>query len=178
MSFAITPATVPTLPVVGSEDQFPIRRIYCVGRNYADHAREMGHDPDREEPFFFQKNPDNLMPLGGDFPYPPMTENLHHEMELVVALGSGGYNIPEDQALDCVFGYAAGLDMTRRDRQGEAKKAGRPWEVGKAFEHSAPCSAIMPSSEIGHPGTGRLVLEVNGEVRQDADLSHLIWNVP
>jgi len=178
MSFAIPPASVPTLPIVGSEDQFPIRRIYCVGRNYAAHAREMGHDPDREEPFFFQKNPDNVMPLGGDFPYPPMTENLHHEMELVVALGGGGYNIPEDKALDCVFGYAAGLDMTRRDRQGEAKKAGRPWEVGKAFEHSAPCSAIVPASEIGHPATGKLLLEVNGEVRQDADLSQLIWNVP
>lgn len=178
MSYVIPSAAPVVLPVVGGDDLFPVRRIYCVGRNYADHAREMGHDPDREEPFFFQKNPDNLMPGGGDFPYPGRTANLHHEMEFVVALIAGGENISVESALDCVFGYAAGLDMTRRDLQGEAKDKGRPWEVGKAFEHSAPCSAIAPAAQIGHPSSGRIRLEVNGEVRQDGDLDQLIWNVP
>ena len=177
MSYVIPAPAVVTLPVRGSDDEFPVHRIYCVGRNYAAHAREMGHDPDRDAPFFFQKNPDNLLVGGGDFPYPSQTSDLHHEMELVVALKSGGDDIPEDKALDCVFGYAAGLDMTRRDLQGAAKKAGRPWEVGKAFEHSAPCAELVPASEIGHPASGRIHLEVNGELRQEGDLSQLIWNV-
>jgi len=177
MSYVIPAPAVVSLPVRGSEDEFPIHRIYCVGRNYAAHAREMGHDPDREAPFFFQKNPDNLLIGGGDFPYPSQTSDLHHEMELVVALSSGGDNIAEGDALDCVFGYAAGLDMTRRDLQGAAKKAGRPWEVGKAFENSAPCSVLVPASEIGHPASGRIHLDVNGELRQDGDLNQLIWNV-
>jgi len=177
MSYVIPAPAVVCLPVRGSEDEFPIHRIYCVGRNYAAHAREMGHDPDREAPFFFQKNPDNLLIGGGDFPYPSQTSDLHHEMELVVALSSGGDNIAEEKALDCVFGYAAGLDMTRRDLQGAAKKAGRPWEVGKAFENSAPCSELVPASEIGQPASGRIHLDVNGELRQDGDLNQLIWNV-
>jgi fumarylpyruvate hydrolase len=177
MAFVIPAPAQATLPVVGSDDEFPIHRIYCVGRNYAAHAREMGHDPDREEPFFFMKSADTVMPGGGDFPYPAKSEDVHHEMELVVALKSGGDNIPEDKALDCVFGYGAGLDMTRRDLQSQMKQAGRPWEIGKAFEFSAPCSALNPASAIGHPGTGRICLEVNGEVRQDGDLNQLIWNV-
>ena len=178
MSYVVPAPAVVALPVRGGADEFPVHRIYCVGRNYAAHTREMGHDPDREAPFFFQKNPDNLMPGGGDFPYPSRTADLHHEMELVVALKSGGDDIAEARALDCVFGYAAGLDMTRRDLQGAAKKAGRPWEVGKAFEHSAPCSALAPAAEIGHPASGRIHLEVNGELRQEGDLDQLIWNVP
>jgi fumarylpyruvate hydrolase len=177
MSYVFPAPAVVSLPVRGSDDEFPVHRIYCVGRNYAAHTREMGHDPDRDAPFFFQKNPDNLLPRGGDFPYPSQTSNLHHEMELVAALQSGGDDIPEERALDCVFGYAAGLDMTRRDLQGEAKKAGRPWEVGKAFEHSAPCSELVRAADIGHPASGRIHLEVNGELRQEGDLSQLIWNV-
>ena len=181
MAYVIPAPAVPSLPVVGSDDEFPVHRIYCVGRNYADHAREMGHDPDREEPFFFMKSPDCLVPgakgRSVDFPYPSKTSDVHHEMELVVALKSGGDNIAEDQALDCVFGYAAGLDMTRRDLQGEMKKAGRPWEIGKSFENSAPCSAINPASAIGHPANARIHLEVNSEVRQDGNINQLIWNV-
>ena len=177
MAYVIPAPIQATLPVVGSDDQFPIHRIYCVGRNYAAHSREMGGDPDREEPFFFMKSADTVLPGGGDFPYPAKSNDVHHEMELVVALKSGGDNIPQDQALDCIFGYGAGLDMTRRDLQGQMKKAGRPWEIGKAFENSAPCSALNPASSIGHPGNGRIWLEVNGEVRQDGDLNQLIWNV-
>ena len=177
MAYVIPAPIQATLPVVGSDDQFPIHRIYCVGRNYAAHSREMGGDPDREEPFFFMKSADTVLPGGGDFPYPAKSNDVHHEMELVVALKSGGDNIPQDQALDCIFGYGAGLDMPRRDLQGQMKKAGRPWEIGKAFENSAPCSALNPASSIGHPGNGRIWLEVNGEVRQDGDLNQLIWNV-
>lgn len=155
-----------------------MHRIYCVGRNYAAHAIEMGHDPDREAPFFFQKNPDTLVPDGGEFPYPDKSGDVHYELELVVALACGGKDIPQDRALDCVYGYAVGLDMTRRDLQGEAKKMGRPWEVGKAFDHSAPCSAIVPADVIGHPTSGRVWLEVNGELRQEGDLNQMIWKVP
>ena len=178
MSFVIAPPETVSLPVAGEAGRFPVHRIYCVGRNYADHAIEMGGDPDKEPPFFFQKNPDNLIAGGGDFPYPDRSEDVHHEIELVVALGTGGKNIALDRALDCVYGYAVGLDMTRRDLQGAAKKLGRPWEVGKAFDHSAPCSAIMPAARIGHPTAGSIRLEVNGEKRQDGDLSQLIWKVP
>jgi fumarylpyruvate hydrolase len=155
-----------------------VHRIYCVGRNYAAHAIEMGHDPTREEPFFFQKNPDNLVIEGGDFPYPDKSNEVHHEIELVVALAGGGTKIPLESALDCVYGYAVGLDMTRRDLQAECKKAGRPWEIGKAFEHSAPCGEIVPASEIGHPDQGAIWLKVNGEMRQEGDLNQLIWKVP
>ncbi len=177
MAHVITTPAAPQLPVAGTDDTFPIHRIYCVGRNYADHAREMGHDPDRDPPFFFQKNPDTIVADGGEFPYPDKSEDVHFELELVVALGRGGKDIPEDQAIDCIYGYAVGLDMTRRDLQGEAKKMGRPWEVGKAFEFAAPCSALKPAAEIGHPDAGRIWLEVNGEVRQNGDLNQLIWSV-
>ncbi|GIK98316.1 MAG: fumarylacetoacetase [Alphaproteobacteria bacterium] len=176
--YAFPPLPLPALSVRGTDELMPVHRIYCVGRNYAEHAREMGHDPDREPPFFFQKNPDNLVPDGGEFPYPPLSHDVHHELEMVVALREGGRDIPVERALDHVFGYAVGLDMTRRDLQGEAKKLGRPWEVGKAFEHSAPCSAVVRASEIGHPDKGRVWLEVNGETRQSGDLSQLIWKVP
>jgi fumarylpyruvate hydrolase len=166
------------VPVRGTDAVFPVHRIYCVGRNYAAHTIEMGGDPNREEPFFFQKNPDNLLLGGADFPYPPKSNDVHHEIEMVVALGKGGKDIPVDKALDCVYGYAVALDMTRRDLQGECKKAGRPWEIGKAFEHSAPCSDIVPASEIGHPTDGAIWLKVNGEIRQTGDLNHMIWKVP
>ncbi len=169
---------VPSLAVRGSDRRFPVHRIYCVGRNYAAHAVEMGHDPDREPPFFFQKSPDNLLPGGSDFPYPDKTEDLHYELELVVALASGGKDIPRGRALECVFGYAVGLDMTRRDLQGQAKKMGRPWEVGKAFDSSAPCSDIVPAQTLGHPDAGAVWLKVNGEIRQNGDLDQMIWKVP
>lgn len=178
MSYVITAPAVTALPVDGTDDRFPVHRIYCVGRNYADHAREMGADPDREPPFFFMKPNDAVLPAGEDFPYPAQTSNVHHEIELVVALKSGGADIPLDQALDHVFGYAVGLDMTRRDLQSQAKDTGRPWEAGKSFEHSAPCGPIVPADKIGHPSSGRIWLDVNGKTVQQADLQDLIWNVP
>jgi len=156
---------------------FPVHRIYCVGRNYADHALEMGGDPVREPPFFFQKNPDSLVPDGGVFPYPGRSVDVQYEIELVVALGEGGSSIPLDRALDRVFGYAVGIDMTRRDLQAEAKRQGRPWEVGKAFERAAPCSALVPASVTGHPRRGAIRLAVGGEVRQQGDLAQMIWSV-
>ena len=165
------------LPVLDSQDVFPVHRIYCVGRNYAAHAVEMGHDPDREAPFFFQKNPDNLL-LDDIFTYPPLSEDVQHEIELVVGLQSGGSDIAPERALDSVFGYAVGLDMTRRDLQGEMKRQGRPWEIGKAFEQSAPCSAIAPAQRIGHPQTGAIRLSKNGALSQSGDLSQMIWKVP
>jgi len=171
------PATV-SVGVVGDSARYPVRRIYCVGRNYAEHAREMGHDPDRELPFFFQKNPDNLVLNNQDFPYPTMTSNLHHEIELVVAMGQGGRDISAANALAHVYGYALGIDLTRRDLQNEAKKTGRPWEIGKAFEHSAPMTDITPATKSGHLSKGAIWLKVNGEVRQQSDLTQLIWNIP
>jgi fumarylpyruvate hydrolase len=175
--YVVQPAAVATLPVQGSDKVFPIHRIYCVGRNYAEHAIEMGHDPSKEPPFFFQKNPDNIV-TDGKFPYPSATSDVHHEIEMVVALSKGGTDIPVEAALDHVFGYGVGLDMTRRDLQGEAKKLGRPWEVGKAFEASAPCGPLVPASEIGHPTSGAVTLKVNAEIRQQGDLNQLIWKVP
>lgn len=166
------------VPVEGSAACFPVHRIYCVGRNYAAHAIEMGHDPNRESPFFFQKNPDNILLGGADFPYPARSNNVHHEIELVVALSRGGRDLPLENAMDCVFGYAVGLDMTRRDLQEECKKAGRPWEIGKAFEHSAPMTSIVPASKIGHPSSGAVWLKVNGEFRQQGDINQMIWKVP
>lgn len=163
------------VPVEGG-GRFPVRRIFCVGRNYAAHAREMGHDPDREAPFFFMKPADSLVIDGADMPYPTMTTDLHHEMELVVGLKSGGVDIAESDALGCVWGYAAGLDMTRRDLQGEAKKQGRPWDMGKGFDMSAPIGAMVPAAGFD-PTTGALELRVNGVVRQSSDLSKLIWSV-
>lgn len=178
MEYVIPFAGVTTIEVAGTDQRYPVRRIYLVGRNYAEHAREMGYDPDRDPPFFFQKPADVLLPSGSDFPYPVKSEDVHHEIELVAALGKGGADIAEGDALDHVYGYAAGIDMTRRDLQGAAKKMGRPWEVGKAFEHSAPIGPLAPASKIGHPDRGRIWLEVNGELRQEGDLSQLIWNVP
>lgn len=176
--FVVEPAPVVSVAVRGSVARFPVRRVYCVGRNYAEHTREMGHDPDRELPFFFQKNPDNLVLDNGDFPYPSMTSNVHHEVEMVVAIGKGGSDISVDKALDHVYGYALGLDMTRRDLQNEAKKTGRPWEIGKAFEHSAPMTDIVTADKVGHLAKGTIWLKVNGEVKQQGDLDQLIWNVP
>jgi fumarylpyruvate hydrolase len=176
-NYVFPPPAVPALPVAGSDQIFPVRRLYCVGRNYAEHAIEMGHDPNREPPFFFQKNPDSLV-LDGQFPYPAASSDVHFEIELVVALKSGGSDIPAERAMDCVYGYAVGLDMTRRDLQGEAKKLGRPWEVGKSFEASAPCGPIVPASQIGHPTNGAVWLDVNGKRRQTGDLSQLIWKIP
>ncbi|MFG1180413.1 fumarylacetoacetate hydrolase family protein [Xanthobacter versatilis] len=178
VSYVFAPPAVPTLPIVGSDDHFPVHRIYCVGRNFADHAVEMGHDPNKEPPFFFQKNPDTLVPHGATIAYPKMSQDVHHEIELVVALKAGGEDIPLERALDCVFGYAVGLDLTRRDLQGEAKKLGRPWEVGKAFEEAAPCSALVPATTIGHPDAGRIFLKINGAVKQEGNLNQMIWKVP
>lgn len=178
MEYVIAAPGIPSLAVTGTKARFPVNRIYCVGRNYADHAREMGHDPNREPPFFFMKPAGAILTDNADFPYPSATKDVHHEMELVVAIGKGGADIPAAQALDHVYGYAVGLDMTRRDLQGEAKKMGRPWDTGKAFDHSAPCSAVVAAAKIGHPGKGRIWLKVNGETRQEGDLSQLIWNIP
>ncbi|RUU10989.1 MAG: FAA hydrolase family protein [Mesorhizobium sp.] len=176
-SYVIEPTAIPSIPVAGTDKMFPVHRVYCVGRNYAAHAVEMGHDPNKEPPFFFQKNPDNLN-VSGEFPYPPASNDVHHEIEMVVALKSGGTDIPVEKALDCVFGYGVGLDMTRRDLQGKAKDMGRPWEVGKAFEASAPCTPLVPASSIGHPTQGAIWLDVNGERKQTGDLNQMIWKVP
>ncbi len=162
------------VPVSGG-GLFPVRRVYCVGRNYAEHAREMGHDPDREAPFFFMKPADAVLTGGADMPYPPMTQDLHHEMELVVALGVPGADIRAEDAMRHVWGYAAGLDMTRRDLQGEAKKAGRPWDMGKGFDHSAPVGDMVRAAGVA---PGRIELRVNGTVRQSSDVSKLIWSIP
>lgn len=178
MNYAIEFPGTPTLPIVESNQVFPVGRIYCVGRNYAEHAREMGHDPEREPPFFFMKPADAIVPSGATLPFPQVTKDLHHEIEMVVAIGKGGSNIPVDKALDHVFGYGVGLDMTRRDLQGEAKKMGRPWEMGKAFDNSAPCTALKPVAMIGHPAKGAIWLKVNGAVKQKGDLAEMIWNVP
>lgn len=174
--FVITPPAIVAVPVKGG-GLFPVRRIYCVGRNYAEHAREMGHDPEREPPFFFAKPADAIVTGGADVPYPPLTQNLHHEVELVVAIGEGGADIPAVEALSHIFGYAVGLDLTRRDLQQEARKAGRPWDMGKGFDHSAPIGEITPASAIGHPDRAPIVLRVNGEVRQSADIADMIWSV-
>jgi fumarylpyruvate hydrolase len=177
-ALVITAPELATLAVRGSDARFPVHRVYCVGRNYAAHAVEMGHDPDKEPPFFFQKNPSNVYSDSQDFPYPPGSSDVHHEIELVVALSKGGRDIPLEAAMDCVWGYGVGLDMTRRDLQGEAKKLGRPWEVGKAFERSAPCSPLVPAAEIGHPERGAIWLKINGETRQEGDLAQMIWKTP
>jgi fumarylpyruvate hydrolase len=158
--------------------RFPVRRIYCVGRNYAAHTVEMGGDPTREEPFFFMKPADCLVEDGQVLPYPPLTSELHHEVELVVALARGGVEIPVEQALDHVFGYAVGIDLTRRDLQQQAKDKRRPWDAGKGFLHSAPCGALRAAEGFGHPAEGAIRLEVNGAPRQDGDLAQMIWKVP
>jgi fumarylpyruvate hydrolase len=177
VDYVIPPPAIASVPVAGG-GAFPVRRVFCVGRNYADHAREMGSDPDREPPFFFMKPADALLTGDADMPYPPQSADLHHEMELVVALGSGGADIAEADALRHVWGYAAGLDMTRRDLQGQAKKEGKPWDMGKGFDHSAPIGLMAPAEKIGHPADAAIVLKVNGKVRQSSDLKHLIWSIP
>lgn len=173
--FVVAPPAPVALAVVGTDKLFAVRRIYCVGRNYAAHAVEMGHDPDKEPPFFFQKNPDNILPEGEGFPYPSQSTDVHFEVELVIALKTGGSDITQDQALDTIFGYGVGLDMTRRDLQSEAKDLRRPWEAGKAFDHSAPCGPIVPAAECGHLGQGAIWVDVNGERRQTGDLNQMIW---
>lgn len=168
------------LPIVGSPDFFPVRRVYCVGRNYAAHAREMGANPDREPPFFFMKPADALQIVGAEpaqHPYPPHTENYHFEIEMVVALGRGGRDIPVEQALDHVYGYAVGLDMTRRDLQDDAKALRRPWDLGKAADASGPIGPLHPVAAVGHPESGAITLAVDGQVRQSGDLSEMIWSV-
>jgi fumarylpyruvate hydrolase len=175
--FVIAPATTPTVPVDNTAARFPVRRIFCVGRNYADHAREMGHDPDREPPFFFTKPADAVLTDGADMPYPPATENLHFEAELVVALGSGGVDIAPSDATPLIWGYAAGNDFTRRDMQAQAKKMGRPWDMSKGFDLSAACGAIHPIDQTGLMEQGRMQLLVNGEIKQDTCLSQMIWPV-
>ncbi|TBW35372.1 FAA hydrolase family protein [Siculibacillus lacustris] len=175
--FVVAPPSISSVAVVGG-GRFPVRRIFCVGRNYAEHAREMGGDPDREPPFFFSKPADAIVVDGADMPYPPLTSSLHFEIELVVAIGKGGVAIPVAAATEHVFGYAVGLDMTRRDLQAEAKKTGRPWDMAKAFDHSAPIGPIRRADEIGHPTRGAIVLRVDGTTRQSGDLSELIWSIP
>jgi fumarylpyruvate hydrolase len=176
--YVFAPPPAPAIAVRGSSALFPARRVYCVGRNYAAHAVEMGHDPDREPPFFFMKTPDALLGDGGVFPYPPATSDVHYEVEMVVALSGGGRDIAEEDAQGLVFGYGVGIDFTRRDLQAEAKKLARPWDVGKAFDHAAPCGPLARASEIGHPTKGAVTLDVNGVRRQTGDLDQLIWTVP
>jgi len=178
MPFVIPPVSQPSVEVTGTDDRFPVHRIYCVGRNYAKHAREMGMDPDREPPFFFSKPADALVANGTPVPYPSRTSNLHHEIELVVAIGSGGCDISLANASAHVFGYAVGLDLTRRDLQFAARDQGRPWDVAKGFDCSAPVAAIRPASDMGHIERAAIWLEVNGEGRQRANLSEMIWSVP
>ncbi len=174
--FVIAPPVPPAIPVEGG-GAFPVRRIFCVGRNYAEHVREMGGNPEREAPFFFTKPADAVLTGGADMPYPPQTANLHHEMELVVAIATGGADIAVAQALGHVWGYAAGLDMTRRDLQSEAKKAGRPWDMAKGFDHSAPIGTLIPAARLPEPTHGTIALRVNGTLRQSSDLSQMIWSV-
>jgi fumarylpyruvate hydrolase len=175
--YAIPAPPIPSLPVAGTGLRYPVRRIYCVGRNYVAHIKEMGND-EKLPPLFFAKAPDMIVESGSTIPYPIFTQNYQHEIELVVAMKSGGSKIPAESALDHVYGYAVGMDMTRRDVQQAAAKAGRPWEVGKSFDQSAPCGAIYPVSAVGHISTGRIRLSVNGAVKQDSDIGLLIWDVP
>jgi fumarylpyruvate hydrolase len=176
-SFVVPAPPQASIAVAGESKSLPVRRIWCVGRNYLEHIREMGND-ERAPPFFFAKHADMVVADGATIPYPPLTKDFHHEVELVVALKSGGRNIPADQALDHVYGYAVGIDLTRRDLQGAAKKKERPWEIGKSFDHSAPCGALQPAAKIGHPAKGKIWLSVNGAEKQKGDLTELIWSVP
>jgi len=177
--YLFEPAPIHALPVAGSDALYPVHRIYCVGRNYAAHAREMGKDPDRDPPFYFMKPAIALSVAAPSttVPYPPQTSNYHHEIELVVAIGKGGRDIPLEQALEHVYGYAVGLDMTRRDLQLKAREQGRPWELGKSFAESAPIGPIHTASEVGHLASGHISVSVDGETRQSSDLSKLIWSV-
>lgn len=176
--YVLPPPPVASVAVQGAAARFPVRRILCVGRNYAAHAREMGQDPEREPPFFFSKPADAVVDTGADIPYPSMTHDLHHEIELVVAIAEGGADIAVDQALAHVFGYGVGVDLTRRDLQAQAKDKGRPWDFAKGFDRSAPMGPLAPVSRIGHPSQAAIHLSVNGEMRQSADISDMIWSVP
>ncbi len=177
MNYVFPPAPQVVLPIVGRDAVFPVRRVYCVGQNYSDHSVEMGVDT-REPPFFFSKPVDALVPGGGEVAYPPMTENYQHEIELVIVIGKGGTNISTEQALDHVFGYAVGFDLTRRDLQNRAKEKKQPWEMGKGMDQGAPISAIQPVESVGHPAKGSITLKVNGELRQNGDISRMTWKVP
>lgn len=177
MSFVVPAWELPSLPVAGGADRFPVRRIYCIGRNYAAHAREMGAD-ERDPPFFFMKPADAIVQNGSTIPYPVATEDYHYEGELVAAIGKGGADISVEDANDHVYGYGVGLDMTRRDLQMVARNMGRPWDMGKGFDQSAPCSEIYPASAVGHPSAGAIWLKVNGETRQQGDIADMIWNTP
>ena len=176
MSYVIPAPQQASIPVAGESKSFPVRRIWCVGRNYLEHIREMGND-ERAPPFFFAKHPDMIEPDGATIPYPPLTRDLHHEVELIVALKSGGLNIPADKALDHVYGYALGLDMTRRDLQNGMAAEKKPWEIGKSFDHAAVIGSIHPVSKIGHLTKGAISLAINGAVRQSSDLEKMIWSV-
>ena len=178
MPFAFAPSPPPAAAIAGSATRFPVRRIFCIGRNYAEHAAEMGASIDRGNPVFFCKPADAIVVDGADVPYPQATKELHHEVEMVVALHSGGIDIAEADALTHVFGYAVGLDLTRRDLQAIAKAKGMPWDTAKAFDHSAPLSPIRPAAEIGHPRSAALTLAVNGQLRQQSDIAQMIFNVP
>jgi fumarylpyruvate hydrolase len=175
--FVIPPPPQAALAIAGSDQLFPVRRIWCVGRNYLEHIKEMGQD-EREPPFFFSKPADAIVPDGATVPYPSLTQDLHHEVELVVALKGGGRFLKAANANDLIWGYGVGIDLTRRDLQIASRKKERPWEIGKSFDYSAPCSAIQPASKIGHPTKGRIWLTVNGKETQKGDLTELIWNVP
>lgn len=181
MSFVVTPPAIVSVPVAGETDRFPVRRVYCIGRNYAAHAREMGHDPDREPPFFFCKPADAVRPVQPgqtlDLPYPPKTSDLHYEVELVVAIGKGGANIKVEDALSHVYGYAIGLDLTRRDRQQDMKDLARPWELGKAFDASAPISVIKPVDQAGDIEQAQITLNVNGQEKQNGHVNQMIWSI-
>jgi fumarylpyruvate hydrolase len=178
VKYAFQTPSIPSVPIAGSELHFPVHRIYCVGRNYAEHSREMGFDPEREPPFFFTKPNDAVVASGRAIRYARATQNLHHEIELVIALGKAGADVTSSDALGHVYGYATGIDLTRRDLQLAARDKGRPWDAGKAFDESAPISEIHPAAETGHPTSGAIWLKVNGESRQAADLKDLLWSVP
>jgi fumarylpyruvate hydrolase len=182
MNYVFEPEAPVGVPIAGSDALFPVRRVYCVGRNYAAHAREMGFDPDRDPPFYFCKPASAIVPIPAgstaEVPYPPRTKEYHHEVELVVAIGKGGRDIDVQRALDHVWGYAVGLDMTRRDLQLALRDKGRPWELGKAFDASAPIAPLHPATRIGHPASGAVWVQVDGEDRQRSDISKLIWSVP
>jgi fumarylpyruvate hydrolase len=177
MHFAVPAPPQPSLAVIGTQSRFPVHRIYCVGRNYLAHVREFGND-EKAPPLFFAKANDMIVENGSTIPYPPLTGNYHHEVELVVAIGKGGADIAPETALDHIYGYAIGLDMTRRDLQQAAAKSGRPWEIGKSFDHSAPCSAIYPAAQVGHFSEGEIQITVNGVMRQQSDLNQMIWDIP